>query len=137
MGCGILFFDQKRRRVLLFQRDNKPSIKFPDCVDILGGHVEDGESPEEALVREIAEELDDLRVGRPFELEGYHAFKVYVDEWGTEQYIFWEKIDFDIQDVYLKEGQMLVWLTEEELTVTNFAFGFDKVVKEFFEANKQ
>jgi 8-oxo-dGTP diphosphatase len=30
---------------------------YPDVWDLPGGHVEDGEAPEEALVREIAEEL--------------------------------------------------------------------------------
>ena len=135
-GCGVLFFDKQKQRVLLFLRDNKPSIKFPNCVDILGGGVEENETPEEAIAREMAEELDDLRTKQPFELKDYHTFKVYVDEWGTEQHIFWKEVDFDIQDIGLKEGQDLIWLTEEEISQTTFAFGFDIVVKEFFIVRK-
>lgn len=131
-GCGILFFDKQKRRVLLYRRDNKPGIKFPDCVDILGGLLEEGETPEEAILRETAEELDDLRTGLPFKLERHRVFKVYVDEWGTEQHIFWKEADFDIQNVRLKEGRELVWLTEGELARTTFGFGFGGVVKEFF-----
>ena len=64
-GAGVLFYDRHTQRVLLVRRDNTPSIPFPDHLDILGGHTEAGETPEDTVVREIAEELDDLRSGRP------------------------------------------------------------------------
>ena len=131
-GCGILFFDAANRRVLLFQRDNKPTIRYPDYVDILGGIVEKGETPEEAIVREMAEELTDLQTGKPYHLQKFDVFKVYVDQWNVEQYVFWKVADFGIDDVHLNEGQVLVWLTEEEAQTTALAFGFESVVKEFF-----
>lgn len=31
---------------------------YPDCWDLVGGHIEPGESPEEAVARECREELD-------------------------------------------------------------------------------
>jgi 8-oxo-dGTP diphosphatase len=135
-GCGILFFDAQNQSVLLVRRDNKPGIIFPDCMDILGGFVEEGESAGEAVVREMAEELDDLRTRLPFKLEGHRIFKVYTDEWGIEQHIFWKIKDFDVQNVWLNEGQALIWLTEEELSQYAFALGFDEVVREFFAARK-
>ena len=48
-GCGILFFDAADRRVLLFLRDDKPNIRCPNCLDILGGIVEREETPREAM----------------------------------------------------------------------------------------
>ena len=41
--------------VLLQERDSDPP-RSPDCWGMVGGHVEDGESFEEAVYREVAEE---------------------------------------------------------------------------------
>src|SRR3546814_13246923 len=44
-------------RYILQRRDAKPSIFFPDHWGLFGGALEDGEMPEQALVRELDEEL--------------------------------------------------------------------------------
>ena len=131
-GCGILFFDAVDRKVLLFLRDDKPTIRCPNCLDILGGIVEKEETPKEAIVREMAEELLDKRTGNSYVLENFDIFKVFINQWNVEQHIFWKTADFDIPDVKLLEGQKLVWLTEEEAQTTTLAFGFKEVVNEFF-----
>lgn len=132
-GCGILFFDPAHRRVLLFLRDNKPEIPFPNYIDKLGGIVEKGETPDEAIVREMAEELIDLRTGNPYILQDFYIFKVYIDYRNTEQHVFWKEADFGIDDVHLNEGQALIWLTEDDAQTTVLAFGIEKVVREFFQ----
>ncbi|MFA4827055.1 MAG: NUDIX domain-containing protein [Candidatus Shapirobacteria bacterium] len=43
-------------RVLLFHRDNIPTIFFPDCWHCVGGGIETGETSLEALRRELSEE---------------------------------------------------------------------------------
>ena len=134
-GCGILFFDATNRRVLLFLRDNKPEIQFPDYIDKLGGIVEKGETPREAIVREMAEELTDLRTGNPYLLQDFDIFKVYIDRWNVEQHVFWKVADFGIDDVHLNEGKNLLWLTEEEAQTTILAFGIEAMIKEFFAAH--
>ena len=98
-GCGVLFYDPIGQRILCFLRDNKPGIPFPNHVDLIGGHVEEGETPEEAARREIAEEMLDLRTGKPFVLDGHALFDVYIDERDTEHHIFYKEADFDIADV--------------------------------------
>lgn len=50
-------------RVLLVHRNGTRS-HYPDCWDLAGGHVENGEAPREAVVRECLEELG-VRVHEP------------------------------------------------------------------------
>jgi 8-oxo-dGTP diphosphatase len=133
-GAGVLFYDRHTQRVLLVRRDNTPSIPFPDHLDILGGHTEEGETPEDTVVREIAEELDDLRSGRPFVLTGHRLFTVYTDARGVTDSVFCKEADFGLADVRLKEGQELVWVTEDEARRTPLAFGYNDILAEFFPA---
>ena len=133
-GAGLLFYDKHKRRVLVYRRDNRPTIPFPDQIDILGGHTEEGEIPEQTAVREIAEELEDLRSGGPFVLAGHRLFTIYTDARGVTNYVFCKAADFDLADVRLKEGQELIWLTEEEARCTPVAFGYNHILAEFFHA---
>jgi 8-oxo-dGTP diphosphatase len=133
-GAGVLFYDKHQRRVLVYRRDNTPTIPFPDHLDILGGHVEAGETPEQTAVREIAEEMEDRRTGRPFVLGGHRLFTVYTDVQGGVDYIFYKAVDFALADVRLKEGQELVWLTEAEARSAPLAFSYTQVLTAFFQA---
>ncbi len=44
-------------KFLLFYRDNIPEIADPGCWQLPGGHTEEGESPIEAVKRELEEEI--------------------------------------------------------------------------------
>jgi len=44
-------------KILLFHRDNIPTIPAPDAWSFPGGGIEKGETPEEAIVRELKEEI--------------------------------------------------------------------------------
>ena len=133
-GAGVLFYDRHTQRVLLYRRDTTPTIPFPGYLDILGGHTEAGETPEDTVVREIAEELDDLRSGRPYVLTGHRLFTVYTDARGVTDSVFCTEADFTLTDVRLKEGQELVWVTEAEARATPLAFGYNAILDEFFSA---
>ena len=63
----VLLFD-RRNRLLIYLRDDKPDIPCPNHWDFFGGHVEDGETPEGALIREVKEELG-------FELADWKFFR--------------------------------------------------------------
>jgi len=61
---------------------------YPDCWDVIGGHVEAGETLEQTLVREVLEEIgvtpvDFARlVSLPFGADGASALHIYrVDRW--------------------------------------------------------
>ncbi len=62
---------------------------YPDCWDLPGGHVEDGETPADALRRELLEELAVTAVvtGAPFAQVRGADFRMdvwIVDEWDGE-----------------------------------------------------
>jgi 8-oxo-dGTP diphosphatase len=54
---GALLYTQ-RAEVLLQLRDNKPDLPYANCWTLFGGAVEEGETPGEAIRRELVEELD-------------------------------------------------------------------------------
>ncbi|MBU0986490.1 MAG: NUDIX hydrolase [Proteobacteria bacterium] len=123
-GTSIIFVNDKKQ-VLLFLRDDKPGIPYPNMWDIPGGHVEEGESPEQCIVREMKEEMD-------LDLEEFQLLSVmeFVDR---IEYTFWKKLNLDIQNINLHEGQKLKWFTEFEVKNTKLAYGFNEIVDDFFE----
>lgn len=83
--------------------------EFKDGWEFPGGKVEEGESPKEALVREIKEELDvEITVGeRLVCIEyDYPSFHLSMD-------CYWAEISSG--DLVLKEHEAARWLSWEEL----------------------
>ena len=74
-----------------------------------GGKIEDGETPQEALVREIKEELEtEISVGQLIDTieYDYPTFHLSMD-------CFWAEIVTG--DLVLKEHEAAKWLTKDEL----------------------
>ena len=113
-------------------RDNKPEIPFPNMPDILGGHMEEGETPEKTARRELAEELEHTDTGEPFQPSDIKHFKSYVDERGFGQHIFTCQLK-TTPNLHLKEGQRLVFFDRDALYATDFAFNFGPVIREYAE----
>ena len=122
-GTSIIFVNDKSE-ILLLLRDNLPEIPYPNMWDIPGGHVEDGETPEGCIIREMKEELN-VNLGE-FDLFSMTEFKDRIE------YTFWKKVTFDINQLKLHEGQKLKWFTEEEANNKDLAFGFNQIVESFF-----
>jgi 8-oxo-dGTP diphosphatase len=90
----------------------------------LCGHIENGETPEQCIVREMKEEMD-------LNLEGFQLLSVmeFIDR---IEYTFWKKANLDIDKINLHEGQKLKWFTEFEARNTKLAYGFNEIVDDFF-----
>ncbi|MCG3772288.1 MAG: Nucleoside triphosphatase NudI [Nitrosomonadaceae bacterium] len=54
VSLGLL---KNRGVILLYLRDNKQEIPYPNYWALLGGQIEEGETPQAALEREIQEEI--------------------------------------------------------------------------------
>ncbi|RJR35517.1 MAG: NUDIX domain-containing protein [Desulfobacteraceae bacterium] len=123
-GSSILFVND-HRQVLLFLRDDKPDIPFPNMWDVPGGHVERDETPEQCIVREMKEEMG---IG----LKGFFLFCVREFEDRIE-YTYWKKENLRLEEIRLTEGQDLRWFSKEQAAGTKLALGFNEIVADFYE----
>lgn len=122
-----LLFD-KNGRLLMYLRDDKPSIPFPNHWDLFGGHVEEGETPTEALKREVEEEIG-------VSLEEAKHFRDYVvtegDAYPNVKHVFWARLDVLPEELTLHEGQCLTSIDLKERGKYKFANVLGSIIDDF------
>jgi 8-oxo-dGTP diphosphatase len=133
-GAGAIFHIRPTDQFMFFLRDDKPGISCPNMIDIIGGHMEEGETPEQAALREIGEELVDNSTGQPFQPGTIEHFKTFVDDRPGEHNIFGCELDY-VPDIHTEEGQGLVFLSREQALATDFAYEYSDVVREFMDSH--
>ena len=128
-----IIFENDRGEFLFYLRDNKPDIPFPRHWDLFGGHLEDGETPEEALVREVKEELD-------YDLKEFKFFREYEclegDAYPNIKYIFSGRINLPINEITLLEGEDVRYFMREEVRNIKFANLLKKIVLDFIDSKE-
>lgn len=102
----VIFTNNKK--ILIYLRDNKPTIPYPNQWSLLGGHVEEGESLLVALKREIKEEIN-------YNLKKVEFLGTLDDGVGNLVYVYKSKIDLPISKINLNEGQKLGYFNFEQL----------------------
>jgi 8-oxo-dGTP pyrophosphatase MutT (NUDIX family) len=88
-------------------RDDIPHIRYPGCWGLFGGFVEPDETPEEAITRELQEEIS------------YRATDVsffgYYPETFVMGNIFHIPLTVDLKDLTLQEGWDMGFLTTDDV----------------------
>jgi len=130
---AAIILENDKGEFLLYLRDNKSGIPFPDHWDLIGGHVEEGETPEEALVREFKEELG-------LDLKEYSFYKKYEcltgDAYENIKYIYSGKINLPVEEITLLEGVRPQYFSREEIPNVRFANILRSIVLEYIADNE-
>ena len=113
--AGALIVDDDGR--IFVQRRSATRKLFPDTWDIVGGHVEEGETIAEALVREVAEETG-WQVSVVLGQVGEYAYRGD-DGIDRVESDFLIRVDGDLTRPRLEAGKHTEfrWLAEDELDV--------------------
>jgi 8-oxo-dGTP diphosphatase len=83
-------------RYLMQLRDNDPRILYPGYWGLFGGHIEPGETPEIAVIREVAEEIG-------YQLPPAPKFGIYADE-TVIRHVFHAPLTVTLPQLSLNEG---------------------------------
>jgi 8-oxo-dGTP diphosphatase len=86
-------------QVLLQQRDDNPAIRYPGHWSLFGGTMEDDESPTDAVVREVREEIN-------FELRNFGLFREFVQN-NKREFAFAGELSARLDELKLGEGQAM------------------------------
>ncbi len=104
VAIAILY---QKGRFLLQLRDDIPGILYRGHWGLFGGHIESGETPEEALKRELLEEIS-YAVRSPIEFRCYANAQVI-------RHVYHAPLTVGIEQLILGEGWDLALVSPQEI----------------------
>jgi 8-oxo-dGTP pyrophosphatase MutT (NUDIX family) len=104
VAIAILYQDD---RLLLQLRDDIPTILYPGCWALFGGHLEPGESPIQAVKREIWEEIG-------FKMTDPVYFRPYSDQVAI-RHVFSHPLTVPLSALNLQEGWDLALISLDDI----------------------
>jgi len=111
-------------KILLFHRDNIPTIPSPDCWQLIGGGIEEGETPEKGLIREVKEEVC-------YDLQKYYLLTKTTGQLGEDVWVYVTFVNKDEENKFKHgpgEGQEIGWFTIDEALIINLTPGTRKLL---------
>jgi 8-oxo-dGTP diphosphatase len=105
----VVFLHKNFESYLLQLRDFKSSIVYPGHWGVFGGGMEEGESPETAICRELTEEI-----GHVPEVINYFR-QAYKEKHKLNIYMFYSELSASTSELDLMEGTDMGMFTKEEI----------------------
>jgi 8-oxo-dGTP diphosphatase len=109
VAVGLIVDDDGR--LLLQQRDDRPGLPGRGRWGLFGGHLDPGEKPAAAFLREIEEELG----WRPRRFEPATTWEVDADGWRWISHVFAAHLDVPLSSLTLNEGAGMELFAPDEL----------------------
>lgn len=106
-GNAEIILVRKDGALILQQRDDKPGITNPGMITSFGGHIEPGETPLQAAVRELNEETNLNFTADRLSFFGKYrkTKKVHGEDWDVYYFV---ATDVDDRNLKVFEGQGFV-----------------------------
>lgn len=111
----------ERGEILLQQRDDKPDLRYAGHWTFFGGAVEEGETLEEAIYRELIEELE-LSVPLRWWKSYVCPARTIAGQVQTINHLYIGFMTQDLSTLTLHEGQAMRYFTPEEAQTLTLAF---------------
>ena len=127
-GAGIILIANDGR--ILLQYRNKDNKWNQDSWSEFGGQIEEGETPEKAVKRELKEELGLELV----DLKFFKKYKLQRKKGIYEQFVFTASLNYSLDKLkkQQKEGKDLALFTYKEIENLKMADYTRKILEDFF-----
>ncbi len=127
VSAVAIIIENRQSEILLLLRDDKLTISYPNHWTLVGGKVEEGETPETAAHREMLEEI-----GVDIDLTFWKRYDRQHPNVIVDQYIYAAKTDTPRELLTLGEGQDVRFFNSREIQNLKIGFEFDTLLREYF-----
>ena len=125
-SCFIPYRQNSDGKIVVFlQKRSKDALRLPRHFGFFGGGIDGNETPEEALIREIREELS-------YNADGSEYLGVFRE---NSLHAYYDEAPSDFEErIVVQEGEYGKWFTKEECMAEPLLIDLDKeVLHRFFE----
>jgi 8-oxo-dGTP diphosphatase len=129
--CVLLY--NPHGEVLLQKRDDRPDLVYRGAWTLFGGSAEDGETPEQAIRRELEEELELTDAPLTFWMQYECPVRTIRGEVTTTNAVFFAPLTVPFEQLVLHEGERMAFYSAHSSRDLQLAFEQNFVLQQFFE----